>query len=214
MIGVVSIGLGNSGSVMNMLAKVGVEARKVTTVDELDELDELDAGISKLILPGVGRFDAAVALLEQTGLRAGIVNFVAKGGSLLGICLGMQLLFESSEEGPGPGLGLIAGQVRRFNLPAAGLHKVPHMGWNDVQVRPGILWPHDAEPQRFYFTHSFHAQGVDEVAVVGTAHHGYDFVCAVERDRVMGVQFHPEKSHRYGMQLLQRFCLGQKAEEG
>lgn len=196
---VINYRMGNCGSVVNMVRFIGGEVRLSDSPDEVRTAD-------KLILPGVGAFDAGMRALYKTGMDVAIREAVTKrGASLLGICLGMQLLTESSEEGGMPGLALVPGRVKRFEVHNFGL-RVPHMGWNEVQpVRPSILFDPSDEEHRFYFVHSYHVMCDDPQDVTGITHYGYDFTSAFEHDQVLGVQFHPEKSHRFGMAILKRF---------
>jgi len=202
MIVILDYGMGNIASVANMIYRIGGKVKLSSSPDDVRRAD-------KLILPGVGAFDAGVRALAERELDSAVKEAVAnRGAVLLGICLGMQLLFESSEEGKLPGLGLVSGHVRRFQVEAQGL-RVPHMGWNVVcPLHSSRLFNHEGEEQRFYFVHSYHAVCRDAADVSAIAHYGYDFTCAVERGSVMGVQFHPEKSHRFGMALLNRFIEG------
>mgnify|MGYP001764978524 CR=1 FL=1 len=200
MIHIVDYGTGNVGSVLNMIRKVGGEARASGDAEEL-----LKA--TKLLLPGVGSFDNAVQKLGKLGLPDLLRDKVREGVPLLGICLGMQLLSDGSEEGVLPGLGLIPGRVRRFSFgPECADLKIPHMGWNRIRRRKAhpLLDGLD-EKSRFYFVHSYHYQCQDEADVLLETPYGYDFTSGVQRGNVMGVQFHPEKSHRYGMQLMKNF---------
>jgi imidazole glycerol-phosphate synthase subunit HisH len=196
---VIDYGMGNLGSVLNMIRRVGGDARASSNAEEVRSAE-------KLILPGVGAFDAGVSALRNSGLGEAIRYAVGHNGALLlGICLGMQLLLESSEEGVLPGLALAPGRVRRFQVESQGL-RVPHMGWNVVRPkRPSKLLDVGAEEQRFYFVHSYFAECDDEKDVAGVTHYGQDFTSALERGSVLGVQFHPEKSHRFGMAVLKRF---------
>ena len=196
---IINYGMGNCGSVVNMIRFIGGEARLSNSPDDVRTAD-------KLILPGVGAFDAGMKALRETGMDVAIREAVTKrGASLLGICLGMQLLTESSEEGNLPGLALVPGRVKRFDVHSFGL-RVPHMGWNEVQpVRSSVLLDPNDEEHRFYFVHSYHVECDDPRDVSGITHYGYDFTSAFEHDQVLGVQVHPEKSHRFGMALLKRF---------
>ena len=192
-------GLGNVGSVRNMLVRLGFAA-------EVSEDPDRVRTAHKLILPGVGAFDAGVGGLRERGLDVALVEAVAAGASLLGICLGMQLLLQGSEEGRLPGLGLVAGRARRFAADGARL-RVPHMGWNVVRpTRRSVLFDLGGPEQRFYFVHSYFVECDDQADVTGVASYGHEFVAAVEHGRVLGVQFHAEKSHRFGMTLLKRFA--------
>jgi glutamine amidotransferase len=159
----------------------------------------------RLILPGVGAFDHGMAALVERDLAAPIRAAVAQGTPILGICLGMQLLGEGSAEGNAPGLGLIKGRCVRFQSSSDTPIKVPHMGWNSLILRKSCpLFEVELTDRRFYFTHSYRFVGeVDDV--IATSTHGVEFAAVVQRLNVFGVQFHPEKSHRFGMQLLRSF---------
>ncbi|MBT5551895.1 MAG: imidazole glycerol phosphate synthase subunit HisH [Nitrospina sp.] len=195
---VIDSGIGNLASVANMIRKIGGEAKFSSSPDEIRQAQ-------KLILPGVGSYDVGINALRERSLDIAVKTAVKENGSmLLGICLGMQLLFESSEEGNQPGLGLIQGHVRSFQLSEQSL-RVPHMGWNVVRPKWTSKLLNVGDEQRFYFVHSFHADCTNAEDVSATTLYGYDFVSAVERGNVMGVQFHPEKSHRFGMALFKRF---------
>jgi imidazole glycerol-phosphate synthase subunit HisH len=196
---IIDYGMGNLGSVLNMIRRVGGDARASSSVEEVRSAE-------RMILPGVGAFDAGASALRKAGLDEAIRDAVRHNGALLlGICLGMQLLLESSEEGTLPGLALAPGRVRRFQVEGQGL-RVPHMGWNVVRpIRPSKLLDVGDEEQRFYFVHSYFAECDDSADVAGVTHYGHDFTSALERERVFGVQFHPEKSHRFGMAVLKRF---------
>lgn len=199
MITVVDYGMGNSGSVLNMIRKVGGEA--IITADA-----DIIAQAEKLVLPGVGSFDSGVRALRTLSIADALHHAVTKRKvPLLGICLGMQLMLESSEEGTLPGLGLVPGRVTRFRVERQGL-RVPHMGWNTVQqAKQCILLGAGEEQQRYYFVHSYYVECEDASDVCGIAHYGHDFVSMFERGNLMGVQFHPEKSHRFGMRLFDKF---------
>jgi glutamine amidotransferase len=199
MIVILDYGMGNVASVANMIRKVGGIARLSGSPDEVRTAD-------KIVLPGVGSFDPGMKALAQSRLDVALREAVTeRGATVLGICLGMQLLFDASEEGTLPGLGFVRGHVRRFDVARYGL-RVPHMGWNVVrEISRHRLFAKSDEPSRYYFVHSYHAECAREEDVSAVAHYGYDFACAVEHGNVMGVQFHPEKSHRFGMALLKRF---------
>jgi glutamine amidotransferase len=202
MIGVVSYGVGNVGSIFSMLRKIGAPARPVSTPEELSLVD-------KIILPGVGAFDRGMSLLVEHGLDAALKERVDNGAQLLGICLGMQLLGRGSEEGQLPGLGLIDAQCVRFRSDGQGSLKVPHMGWNELNVRrPSPLFAHLDDAPRFYYVHSYHLVCAESADILATTTYGLEFTAAVQRENVWGAQFHPEKSHRFGMTLLRNFsCL-------
>lgn len=192
--------MGNVGSMANMLKKIGTDA--VVTADP-----GVINGADKLILPGVGAFDKGMSELHARGLAAVITREVVENRKqILGVCLGMQLLTETSEEGRCRGLGWIKGRSVRFPANGdAGPRKVPHMGWNHVRpLRVDPLFAEIDEDARFYFVHSFHVV-CDERSVLAYTEYGGSFVSAVRDGNIAGVQFHPEKSHRYGMQLLRNF---------
>ena len=195
-----AIQCGNFASVVNIIAKAGGAARLIHDPKELEAFD-------RVILAGVGAFDFGMSCLEDGGWIEPL-DQLARGGRvpILGICLGMQLLCRRSDEGVRPGLGWIPADVLRINVePGSGL-KVPHMGWNTVKVmRPNPIMPTDGEEQRYYFVHSFHAVCDEPSDVIATALHGQPLTAALGRANVMGVQFHPEKSHRFGLALMRRF---------
>lgn len=198
MIGVVDYGVGNLGSVLNMFKRVGVPARLVATPDELVAAD-------KLLLPGVGAFDHAMQRLNESGLRSTLDARVLEDKvPLLGICLGMQLLARSSEEGVASGLGYVPADVKRF--PADTGLKVPHMGWNAVDLaNPCPLFPEGEVERRFYFVHSYFAEVDAPEYRMLTCTYGRTFDAGIMKDNVFGVQFHPEKSHRFGKALFSAF---------
>ena len=168
------------------------------------------ASAEKLILPGVGTFDASMANLHNSGLVEALQLRASEGVPLLGICLGMQLLFDSSEEGVTTGLGLIPGVVRRLPMESpSGSVRIPHMGWSRLEYyRPHDLTEGIGEEARFYFVHSYAVVPKEDSDIIGISTHGSKFVSAVGRENVLGVQFHPEKSHRYGKALLGNFLKG------
>jgi len=201
MLTIVDYGVGNLASIKNMLRKLGVDV-----LISSNEQDILNA--DKLILPGVGAFDTCAGKLQQSGLLNALNKKVLHENTpVLGVCVGMQLLMEGSEEGVLPGLGWIKGQIIKFKidqLPAG--FKIPHMGWTEVVLNKssGLFTDMYDEP-RFYFVHSYHPQVNDPQDALVYATHGYSFVAGMERDNIMGVQFHPEKSHKFGMKLLDNF---------
>lgn len=202
MIAVVNYGLGNVSSVLNMLKKVGAkDAILAQTPSDIYQAE-------KLILPGVGAFDTGMELLNHSGLMDAINKHVLKEKKpILGICLGMQMLGLSSEEGSKKGLGYINFVCRRFEFKDETL-KVPHMGWDYVEIvkRENPLVSSIVEqPTRYYFVHSYHAVCEDVNNILMNCEYGYLFTAAVHKDNIYGVQFHPEKSHKYGMQLLYNF---------
>jgi imidazole glycerol-phosphate synthase subunit HisH len=202
MIAIVDYKIGNLGSVANMLKRVGAAATVTSDPDTIRRAD-------KLILPGVGAFENGMANLAELGLLPVLEALViGERRPLLGICLGMQLLTRRSEEGKAPGLGWIEGETVRFRFePEQGALKVPHMGWNTVTpVHRDSLFRDLDDEHRFYFAHSYHVVCERSEDVLATTRHGYNFVASLERGNIMGIQFHPEKSHRYGLQLLKNFA--------
>jgi glutamine amidotransferase len=200
MIIIVNYGMGNVGSIANMHKKIGVPAAVSSDADAIRSAD-------KLILPGVGAFDEGMRNLADRGLLP-VLNerVVEQKTPVLGICLGMQLMTAGSEEGSRPGLGWMPGRTVRFRVNGNGL-KVPHMGWNTVHPQaPSRLFGGLPVPSRFYFVHSDHVRCDCPEVIAATVNHGYDFPAALEYGHVYGVQFHPEKSHRFGMALLKRFA--------
>jgi len=203
MIAIVDYNMGNVGSIRNMLRKIGAESVITSDVDEISRA-------SKLILPGVGAFDTGMTHMRERRLPDVLGEMVLKHGiPVLGICLGMQLITRRSAEGRLPGLGWIQADTVRFKFDhQAENAKIPHMGWNVARPRhcdtlfKGLGGSEDAA---FYFVHSYHVVCDDEADILATAAHGYEFTCAIEKGNILATQFHPEKSHRYGMGLLKNF---------
>ncbi len=199
MVTIIDYGMGNLGSIKNIIKKIGHQSEITADKDKI-------AAADKLILPGVGSFDKAMSNLAELGLIELIQQKAAEGTPLLGICLGMQLLANGSEEGVLPGLGIIPGQVKKFEVTAP--LKVPHMGWNVVEYNKqcGLYQGFDAfEETRFYFVHSYHYVCNQPEQVAGTTIYQTPFTSSVFHKNVYGAQFHPEKSHKYGMLLLKNF---------
>ena len=201
MITIVDYGLGNVGAFANTYKRMDMPVRTARTADEL-------ASAERIILPGVGAFYAAMDLLYASGMRDVLEYLVVnKKTPVVGVCVGMQMLAEGSDEGQRSGLGWIPGRVRHFShAPANADLPMPHMGWNDVTPAAGqplfLGLEHDA---RFYFLHSFYFEPSDPADAVAHTSYGLEFACAVRRGHVHGVQFHPEKSHHYGSTLLKNF---------
>jgi len=205
MIGIVDYNMGNLASVINAFAKVGVDATLESDPTKLDQYD-------KLILPGVGAFGDAMEHLKSNGMDKAVITYATSGKPLLGICLGMQLLFESSEEfakdaNGTKGLGLIPGKVVAFNESKFDHpQKVPHMGWNELFTQIDSKLFEGLEKEFYlYFVHSFHAVCDDKYAI-GKTHYGYEFVSAVQNDNIYGIQPHPEKSHENGLKIIENFA--------
>ncbi|MGI8602767.1 MAG: imidazole glycerol phosphate synthase subunit HisH [Verrucomicrobiales bacterium] len=204
MIAIIDYGMGNLGSIQNMLRRLGFKSVISSSLGEIESAD-------KIILPGVGSFDAGIKNLRTAGFVDLLHRRVTQDGvPFLGICLGMQLLFERSEEGQCGGLGWLKGFVVRFQESSAvkGTRmRIPHMGWNTVESRPGsLLFAGLPMPLRFYFVHSYYFGDLSASGVAGTTEHGSRFVCAIESGNIMATQFHPEKSHKFGLGLLSNFA--------
>jgi glutamine amidotransferase len=198
---VVNLGVGNLGAIPSMLKRLGAAA---AITDDADEIDRA----TKLVLPGVGAFDAAMSNLRRLGLAEVLTRQVIdRKVPVLGLCLGMQLLADGSEEGNESGLGWIRGKVVRFRLDETDKSlRVPEMGWNTVRVvQPVPLLSGLGESPRFYFAHSYHMVCAEPADAVGVTTYGYEFPSVVQRQNVMGAQFHPEKSHRFGMKIFENF---------
>lgn len=208
MITVVDYNMGNVKSIMNMLKKIGIKS-----VLSRDTADILKA--DRLILPGVGSFDTAMTHLKQYGLIDVLTTKVLEQKTpVLGICLGMQIMARGSEEGSLPGLGWFDANVKKFNFDIGQEDKkipIPHMGWNNISLQAPHPLFDSLEEARFYFVHSYHVECKSNI--LATATYGYEFVCAIGRGNIYAVQFHPEKSHRFGMRLLQNFALSIRLEE-
>jgi glutamine amidotransferase len=204
-IAVVDYGMGNLRSVAKALAHVAPARAIVVSADPA-----VIRAAERIVLPGQSAMPDCMRCLHDSGL-AEVVRDVLRDRPFLGICLGLQMLFEASEEGPSTGLGLLAGRVVRFReadlLRTGGERlKVPHMGWSRVhQVRAHPLWQGIADGTRFYFAHSYHPVPDDPALTAGTTDYPAPFTCAIARANIFAVQFHPEKSHRAGLQLLANF---------
>lgn len=198
MIGIIDYGAGNLHSVLKAIKQLGYETKLITTAS--DHTDE----IAKLILPGVGNAKVAMDVLNGTGLSDYLKARVSEGIPLLGICLGMQLLLEMSEEGNVPCLGFLKGNVPVFTDES---EKIPHMGWNQVKdVQKHFLFDEIPDETDFYFVHSYFAKPENQEEIIGETNYGINFASVIGNTQVMGVQFHPEKSGMYGIQLLDNYC--------
>lgn len=202
MITIIDYGMGNLRSIRSKLSMVDIDSIVSSEIEDMENAD-------KFILPGVGNFAKGMENLRELDLVDVLNRRVVKDGvPILGICLGMQLLTKRSEEGNAIGLGWIDAETRRFDF--TGLEnklRIPHVGWNTLDVKKGecLLLKDVPENYRFYFTHSFHVCSEREEDIVATTQYGYDFVSAVERKNVFGTQFHPEKSHVDGLQIIKNF---------
>lgn len=192
--------MGNLASVKNAFTRLGYEASVSSCPDDI-------LAANKIVLPGVGAFADAINNLRRTGMNNVIAEAVKKRVPLLGICLGLQLLFSESEEnGIHQGLDIIAGRVLKFNLSPS--YKVPHMGWNQVQpAGAGRLFKGIKAGSYFYFVHSYYVVPEDKTCIAATSNYGLDFVCALERGNIFATQFHPEKSGELGLKMLHNFAV-------
>jgi imidazole glycerol-phosphate synthase subunit HisH len=196
-IAVVDYGMGNLRSVSKALEHVAPKARVVVTADPKKILSS-----ERIVVPGQGAMPDCMRQLGESGAREAVIA-AARDKPWLGLCIGLQMLFERGEEGDTPGLGLLPGRVPRLSV--QGL-KVPHMGWNEViQARSHPLWQGIADRSRFYFVHSYYPAPSDAALTAATCVYGAPFTCAVARDNIFAVQFHPEKSQSAGLQLLSNF---------
>jgi imidazole glycerol-phosphate synthase subunit HisH len=198
---IVDYGVGNLASIQNMLKRIGFQSLITSDINVIANAD-------KLILPGVGSYDVCVNKLNESHLKPVLEQKVLiEKKPILGICVGMQLLFSASEEGIEKGFHWIKGTNVKFKKECMdSVQKIPHMGWTDVTMRkPSKLLKGLENESRFYFVHSYHAIVEDASDTLLEANYGYNFTAAVEKDNILGVQFHPEKSHRFGMKLFENF---------
>lgn len=200
MITIIDYGMGNLGSIRNMLKKIEVESEITSDINKIKLA-------TKLILPGIGAFDNGMENMKKMGLIPVLNELVlVKNVPVLGICLGMQLMTHSSEEGVLPGLGWIEAETKRFVFPAEVNLKIPHMGWNNITiVKPEVISKNLNNQSRFYFVHSYHVVCEKQYDILFQTNYGYDFTSAFQKENIIGVQFHPEKSHKFGMTLLKNF---------
>jgi glutamine amidotransferase len=199
LVAIIDYNIGNLASVYNACSLIDTKAVIVSDPNEVKNYD-------RVILPGVGAYGDAMEYLKKTGMNEAVLEFAKSGKPMIGICLGMQLLFDSSEEfGFTKGLGLIDGKVVAFDKTKMNMdeHKVPHMGWNKIFNKQNKLF-NGLENPYLYFVHSYHAVTEDKYTI-GTTHYGYDFVSAVQKDNIYGFQPHPEKSHDNGIIILKNF---------
>ena len=197
-LGIIDYGAGNLASVQNSFLAIGIDAVKVRTSNELE-------GLTHLVLPGVGAFGDCAAALRKQGLADSIRNWVEADKPFLGICIGYQILFESSEETPGAqGLGIFKGKVRRFS--ENGL-KIPHMGWNEVTPTDAThpIWAGMGTNPYFYYVHSYYPEPSDKQLIAATTSYGDTYAAAIIKGKLIATQFHPEKSQLQGLKLLKNF---------
>jgi imidazole glycerol-phosphate synthase subunit HisH len=200
MITIVDYGAGNLGSIQNMLKKIGVESTITSDKSKIESAE-------KLILPGVGSFDYGMQQLNERDLIQVLNQKVLVNKTpILGICLGVQLFTKKSEEGKIDGLGWFDADTVKFNFPAESHLKIPNMGWQEVIIKKqSKLTQNLPDDARFYFVHSYHLSA-KENDVILTANYGYEYACGLEKENIVGVQFHPEKSHKFGMTILKNFA--------
>lgn len=202
MITIIDYNTGNLGSIKNMLKRLGISSQITNDITKIEQAE-------KLILPGVGHFDYGMKNLHNSGVVNMLNQKVLENKTpILGICLGVQLLTESSEEGTEKGLGWIKGKTIAFDKSKLTANqKVPHMGWTDVaNYQQSKLFEGIDDEPRFYFVHSFHLSLEDKNDCLVTANYGYDFAAGIEHQNILGTQFHPEKSHKFGMKVLENFA--------
>jgi len=201
MITIIDYGIGNLGSIYNMFKRIKVESKISSDTEEILKAE-------KILLPGVGAFDAAMLRINENGFRD-ILNqkVLVEKTPILGICLGMQLLTKSSEEGKLSGLGWIPAVTKRFNFTNGTQLKVPHMGWNSVnKLNYSTLIENLPEEPRFYFVHSYYVQVENPNYKLMSTKYGIEFDSIIQKENIFGAQFHPEKSHKFGMKLLENFA--------
>ncbi|PCH65292.1 MAG: imidazole glycerol phosphate synthase subunit HisH [Bacteroidetes bacterium] len=200
MIVIVDYGLGNLRSVLNKFKKINVPAKISESLTDIEEA-------SKLILPGVGHFAKGISKLKESGIDTALAKKVLTDKTpILGICLGMQLFLDHSEEGDVEGLKWIKGDVKKFNHKDSKF-KVPHMGWNSVvKQKDNVLLNGHTNESLFYFVHSYYASCVDQSEILSTTFYEFEFTSSIQKDNIYGTQFHPEKSHEDGLELIRNFA--------
>lgn len=201
MIGIINYGLGNIKAFENIYKRLHIPVKILHQTEDFSD-------VTRLILPGVGAFDHAMQAFNQSGMREVTERMVLESKiPVIGICVGMQMLAQSSDEGVLPGLGWIDGVVKKFDETKISFDThLPHMGWNDVTVNKNnrLFSSFPAEP-KFYFLHSYYFECIHESESIAESNYGITFTCAVNHENIFGVQFHPEKSHEYGIRLLENF---------
>jgi len=201
MIAIIDYGMGNLGSIFNMFKKTGFKSLITSDINEIKLAD-------KIVLPGVGSFGKAMDILSHSGQKEILLDKALYDKvPFLGICLGMQLLTNYSEEGDVDGLGLIPAKTLKFRFERDSKLKVPHMGWNQVNIsNPSKLTDNLPEEPRFYFVHSYYVKVDNQKNSILKTNYGIEFDSAIQKDNIFGAQFHPEKSHKYGMKLFENFA--------
>jgi len=201
MITIIDYGLGNVQAFVNVYNRLDIPVNVANTSDDL-------VGTSKIILPGVGSFDRAMQQFNASGMRKLIEQLIFEDGiPILGVCVGMQMLANSSEEGKLPGLGWVDGKVKKFDVASMlQTQYLPHMGWNNViSEKEDELFRFMKKEKRFYFLHSYYFDCLQESNAIGVTDYGFQFTSAIKKNNIFGVQFHPEKSHHFGEQLLKNY---------
>ena len=201
MIGIIDYGMGNLYSVRNALLSLGVKAKIISQPRQLQKMDAC-------ILPGVGAFGDAMDILDKSGLAEAIKDYTVKGNRLLGICLGLQLLFERSSESPGKeGLGLVRGEVLRFK----GRAKIPHIGWNKLSIKKkNPIFARVKDGSFVYFCHSYYVKPSERGVVIGETDYIKKYASVIAKDNIFGIQFHPEKSQAVGLRILENFAKAKR----
>ncbi len=199
--GIIDIGIGNLKSIQNMFERIGFKTNFVNTIEELKACD-------KIVLPGMGSFDKCMLALNDSGLKEEMETQVHQFKKpFLGICVGLQMLMRRSDEGKEKGLNWIDGDTIAFDAKRLNANqKIPNMGWLDIEIVNNNTLGKDLDGSRFYFAHSYHVKVDDPQTEWIAANYGYSFTAAIRKDNIYGVQFHPEKSHKFGMQLLKNFA--------
>lgn len=200
MIGLIDYGLGNIQAFLNTYKSLGISAKSAKNISDLKN-------ISHIILPGVGSFDQAMTLFENSGMKSEVEKMVIENQiPILGVCVGMQILGNNSEEGSLKGLGWINGNIKKIQIDKTNQLPLPHMGWNDIHIKNNSKLFFELElNSSFYFLHSFYFDCFDKSNVVADVIYNKKMTCAIKKDNIYGVQFHPEKSHNCGIQLLKNF---------
>jgi glutamine amidotransferase len=200
-IGIINYGVGNSNSIVNMFHRSGNVAKIINSPNEILDFD-------KLVLPGVGSFDYGMSGLINGGWIKPLNDFsLVHQKPILGICLGMQLMCNNSQEGVLNGLGWVDAEVKKFNFNLSTGIKIPHMGWNTLSIKKENRLFHDTNSQRkFYFVHSYYVDCNIDINILATSQYNIEFTSVFKKNNIYGVQFHPEKSHKYGLELFQNFA--------